>query len=216
MFVIPYMIGTSCYREFPYPEFSLCRSKKYSHGPRSSETATRTNEAILLLLKIRSMNIIELYLLLFILIKDFFYHIVLLILLILLLLLLLHNLLLRNIQLNLLELILQQYETMLNHNKSRLKKSISYNDSLGRPSAVIKDPELWNKIHESVEFGAAHAKRRKVVIKVRTIKHLRETLEEKYNTYLSHQCLSTYLQPVTKIPILHVVIIIRQKLVLPL
>jgi hypothetical protein len=34
-----------------------------------------------------------------------------------------------------------------------------------------------------------------VVIKVRTIKHLRETLEEKYNTYLSRQCLSTYLQP---------------------
>ena len=45
MFVIPYMIGTSCCREFPYPEFSLCRSKKYSHGPRSLETATRTNEA---------------------------------------------------------------------------------------------------------------------------------------------------------------------------
>ena len=45
IFVIPYMIGTSCCREFSYPEFSLCRSKKYSHGPRSSETATRTNEA---------------------------------------------------------------------------------------------------------------------------------------------------------------------------
>ncbi|GBC26323.2 hypothetical protein GLOIN_2v1870260 [Rhizophagus irregularis DAOM 181602=DAOM 197198] len=65
----------------------------------------------------------------------------------------------------------------------------------GRPSAAMKDPELWDKIHDSVEFGAAHAKRRKVVIKVRTIKHLRETLEEKYNTYLSRQCLSTYLQP---------------------
>ena len=68
-------------------------------------------------------------------------------------------------------------------------------DSPGRPSAAMKDPELWDKIHESVEFGAAHAKRRKVVIKVRTIKHLHETLEEKYNTYLSCQCLSTYLQP---------------------
>src|SRR3954453_8782717 len=68
-------------------------------------------------------------------------------------------------------------------------------DSPGRPSAAMKDPELWDKIHNSVEFGAAHAKRRKVVIKVRTIKYLRKTLEEKYNTYLSHQCLSTYLQP---------------------
>jgi hypothetical protein len=68
-------------------------------------------------------------------------------------------------------------------------------DTPGRPSAAMKDPELWDKIHDSIEFGAAHAKRRKVVIKVRTIKHLRETLEEKYNTYLSRQCLSTYLQP---------------------
>jgi hypothetical protein len=59
----------------------------------------------------------------------------------------------------------------------------------------MKDLELWDKIHDSVEFGVADAKRRKVVIKIRTIKHLCETLEEKYNTYLSHQCLSTYLQP---------------------
>src|SRR4051794_26397815 len=43
-------------------------------------------------------------------------------------------------------------------------------DSSGRPSAAMKDPELWDKIHNSVEFEAAHAKRRKVVIKVRTIK----------------------------------------------
>jgi hypothetical protein len=65
---------------------------------------------------------------------------------------------------------------------------------LGRPSAAMKDPELWDKIHNSVKFEVAHAKRRKVVIKVRTIKHLHETLEEKYNIYLSQQCLSTYLQ----------------------
>ena len=50
---------------------------------------------------------------------------------------------------------------------------------------AMRDPDLWDKIHNSIEFGAAHAKRRKVIIKVRTIKHLRETLEEKYNTYLS-------------------------------
>ena len=68
-------------------------------------------------------------------------------------------------------------------------------DTPGRPSVAMKDPDLWDKIYDSVEFRAAHAKRRKVVIKVRTVKHLRETLEEKYNTYLSRQCLSTYLQP---------------------
>jgi hypothetical protein len=68
-------------------------------------------------------------------------------------------------------------------------------DTPGRPSAAIKDPDLWDKIHNSIEFGAAHAKRRKEIIKVRTVKHLRESLEEKYNIYLSRQCLSTYLQP---------------------
>ncbi|GBC35238.2 hypothetical protein GLOIN_2v1766467 [Rhizophagus irregularis DAOM 181602=DAOM 197198] len=68
-------------------------------------------------------------------------------------------------------------------------------NTLKRPFATMKDPELWDKIHDSVEFGATHARRRKVVIKVRTIKHLRETLEEKYNTYLSRQCLFTYFQP---------------------
>ncbi|CAB4422741.1 unnamed protein product [Rhizophagus irregularis] len=68
-------------------------------------------------------------------------------------------------------------------------------DTPGRPSAAMKDPDLWDKIHDSIEFGAAHAKRRKVIIKVRTVKHLREALEEKYNTYLSRQCLSTYFQP---------------------
>ena len=31
-------------------------------------------------------------------------------------------------------------------------------DTPGRPSAAMKDPELWDKIHDSVEFGAAHAK----------------------------------------------------------
>lgn len=68
-------------------------------------------------------------------------------------------------------------------------------DKPGRPSAAILNPDIWDNIHDCVEFGSAHAKRRKTVIKVRTIKHLREALEEKYNTYLSRQCLSTYLEP---------------------
>lgn len=72
---------------------------------------------------------------------------------------------------------------------------VEYYDAPGRPSAAMKDPDLWDKIHDCIEFGAAHAKRRKEVVKVRTVKHLRESLEEKYNIYLSRQCLSTYLQP---------------------
>ncbi|RHZ69031.1 hypothetical protein Glove_291g20 [Diversispora epigaea] len=44
-------------------------------------------------------------------------------------------------------------------------------------------------------FGSAHAKRKKKVIKIRIVKYLHESLEEKYNIYLSRQYLSTYLQP---------------------
>src|SRR6185369_8478767 len=68
-------------------------------------------------------------------------------------------------------------------------------DRPGRPSAAMLHPDFWDKIHSCIEFGAAHIKRRKVTIKVRTIKHLRQALEEKYNIYLSRQCLSTYLEP---------------------
>lgn len=31
-------------------------------------------------------------------------------------------------------------------------------DELGRPSAAMIDPNLWNKIHKCVEFGSAHSK----------------------------------------------------------
>src|ERR1051325_2348507 len=39
------MIGTSCCQKFPFWDFSLCRSKKYSHEPRSPEKTKGTNEA---------------------------------------------------------------------------------------------------------------------------------------------------------------------------
>ena len=39
------MIGTSRCQKFPFWDFSLCRSKKYSHEPRSSEKTKGTNEA---------------------------------------------------------------------------------------------------------------------------------------------------------------------------
>ena len=46
----------------------------------------------------------------------------------------------------------------------------------GRPLFLIKNPNLLEKMHNSVEFGAADHKRRKEIIKVRTAKHLRERL----------------------------------------
>ena len=68
-------------------------------------------------------------------------------------------------------------------------------DKPGQPPAAMSNPDLWDNIHDCIEFGPAHAKRRKTIIKVRTIKHLREALEERYNIYLSRQYLSTYLEP---------------------
>ncbi|CAG8824841.1 15013_t:CDS:1, partial [Gigaspora rosea] len=35
----------------------------------------------------------------------------------------------------------------------------------GRPPAAILYPDLWNKIHDCVEFGAAHAKRKKPLLR---------------------------------------------------
>src|SRR5438270_6653829 len=39
------MIGTLRCKKFPFWDFSLCRSKKYSHKPRSPEVTKGTNEA---------------------------------------------------------------------------------------------------------------------------------------------------------------------------
>ncbi|CAG8732587.1 26447_t:CDS:1, partial [Dentiscutata erythropus] len=68
-------------------------------------------------------------------------------------------------------------------------------DRPGRPLAAMIYSDFWDKIHDCIEFGSAHSKRRKVVIKVHTIKHLRQALKEKYNIYLSRQCISIYLEP---------------------
>ena len=87
--------------------------------------------------------------------------------------------------------------------KSRKKKAkllqehqevIQY-DSPGRPPFLIQYPNLHEHIHECIEFGAADKKRRKEVIKIRTIRHLREELNSKYNEYLSRTTLSNYLLP---------------------
>ncbi|CAG8773486.1 40064_t:CDS:2, partial [Gigaspora margarita] len=63
-----------------------------------------------------------------------------------------------------------------------------------RPSAAMIHSDFWDKIHNCIEVGATHQKRKKVVIKVHTIKHLCKALEEKYNLYLFCQCISTYLE----------------------
>ena len=68
-------------------------------------------------------------------------------------------------------------------------------DTPGRPSLLRNDPNLLEKMHNSVEFGAADYKRRKEVIKVRTIKHLREKMEEDYEIYMAKSTVRKYLQP---------------------
>ena len=68
-------------------------------------------------------------------------------------------------------------------------------DSPDHPTFLIQYPDLHEHIHEYIEFRAADKKRRKEIIKVRTIRHLREDLNSKYNEYLSHTTLNNYLMP---------------------
>ncbi|GES96193.1 hypothetical protein GLOIN_2v1766467 [Rhizophagus clarus] len=50
-------------------------------------------------------------------------------------------------------------------------------------------------MHASVEFGAADYKRRKEIIKVRTIKHFHEKMDEDYSIYMAKSTLQNYMQP---------------------
>src|SRR6185437_14175739 len=68
-------------------------------------------------------------------------------------------------------------------------------DSPGRPPLLFDYPDLHEHIHDCIEFGKAHSKRRREIIKVRTINHLRSALEDKYNEYLSRTTLINYLLP---------------------
>ena len=52
------------------------------------------------------------------------------------------------------------------------------------PSFLINDPKFLEKMHDSIEFEAADYKQCKEVIKVWTIKHLREKMKENYNIYI--------------------------------
>ncbi|CAG8780395.1 8412_t:CDS:2, partial [Cetraspora pellucida] len=68
-------------------------------------------------------------------------------------------------------------------------------DSPGHPPLLYKYPDLLEHIHESIEFRAADSKRRKEVINVQTINHIKEELESKYNEYLSQTAINNYLLP---------------------
>ena len=85
--------------------------------------------------------------------------------------------------------------------KSRLKKATRLKkeneaviyDCAGHSLVLFEYPDLLEHIHNSIEFGAANAKRRKEVIKVRSVTHLQEELENNYNKYLSTSTLRNYM-----------------------
>lgn len=68
-------------------------------------------------------------------------------------------------------------------------------DKPGRPPLLFENPNLHDHIHDSIEFGEADKKRRKEVVKIRTIEHLRKNLEENYNVYMARTTLNNYLLP---------------------
>ncbi len=68
-------------------------------------------------------------------------------------------------------------------------------DKPGRPPLLFKHPNLYNHIHDSIEFGTADEKRRKEEIKVQIIENLRKNLEKNYNVYMARTTLNNYLLP---------------------
>ena len=68
-------------------------------------------------------------------------------------------------------------------------------DTPGRPPLIYQYPDIHDHIHACIEFGEADAQRRCEIIKVRTIKHLQNALEEKYNEYLSRTSMRNYILP---------------------
>ena len=85
---------------------------------------------------------------------------------------------------------------MLIKRKENIEKDnvVEMYNTPGRPSFLINDHNLLEKMHNSIEFGAADHKRRKEIIKVRTVKHLREKMEENYNVYMARSTLQSYMQ----------------------
>jgi len=68
-------------------------------------------------------------------------------------------------------------------------------DASGQPSFLTNNLTLLEKMRSSVKFEATDHKKRKEIIKVRTIKHLREKMEEDYNIHMAKSILQNYMQP---------------------
>ncbi|CAG8550567.1 15850_t:CDS:2, partial [Gigaspora rosea] len=71
---------------------------------------------------------------------------------------------------------------------------IHYN-AIVQKAATAKKKNLHDHIYSCIEFGEADAQRRREIIKVRTINHLRSSLEKKYNEYLSRTTTRNYILP---------------------
>ncbi|RGB21496.1 hypothetical protein C1646_777865 [Rhizophagus diaphanus] len=68
-----------------------------------------------------------------------------------------------------------EYQRKYRAKKSKLlleNNEVVQYDTPGHPSFLFQYPDLHEHIHECIEFRAADKKRRKEVIKVRTIRHL--------------------------------------------
>ncbi len=81
--------------------------------------------------------------------------------------------------------------------KQRLDKEniVEMYDASGQPSFLTNNLTLLEKMRSSVKFEATDHKKRKEIIKVRTIKHLREKMEEDYNIHMAKSILQNYMQP---------------------
>ncbi|CAG8733795.1 22032_t:CDS:2, partial [Cetraspora pellucida] len=63
------------------------------------------------------------------------------------------------------------------------------------PSFLQTHPDLLDHIHVSIEFGAAENKRRRKVVKVRTINHFVNDGKNIYSKYVARSIINNYLQP---------------------
>ncbi|CAG8837901.1 5573_t:CDS:2, partial [Gigaspora margarita] len=67
---------------------------------------------------------------------------------------------------------------------AKKQKQLEEKEGARRLSILVQNLDLLKHIHNCIEYGKADKKRRKIIIKVRTIKHLKDKFEEKYNLYI--------------------------------
>ncbi|CAG8823832.1 19275_t:CDS:2, partial [Racocetra persica] len=56
-----------------------------------------------------------------------------------------------------------------------------------------KHPNLLDHIHESIEFKTADEKRKRKVVKVKTVNNFADNLRKHYNKYISRTTINNYL-----------------------